>query len=85
MLLIVSPQGSVRALYEEAIDLAAIGTLTICRASHVEPDAHGQWFADLSPVHGPCIGPFHKRYEALAAERRWLEGHVLSPVDNPTS
>ncbi len=62
----------VRCLYDEAIDLAALGRLSITRASHVEPDDAGQWFADLAPVSGPRLGPFDRRSEALEAERAWL-------------
>jgi hypothetical protein len=86
MLLVVSPLGIVRCLYGEAIDLSELGTLTITRASHVEPDAHGQWWADLAPVGGPRRGPFRQRSQALAAERIWLEEHCLGPamdVDAP--
>ena len=47
MQLVVAPGGAVRCLYDEAIDLAALGQLEITRASHVEPDARGRWTADL--------------------------------------
>ncbi|MBL8794615.1 MAG: hypothetical protein JNM56_11980, partial [Planctomycetia bacterium] len=56
----------------------ALGLIAIRRASHVEPAAEGSWFADLSPVDGPVLGPFRLRSEALAAERRWLEDHWLT-------
>ena len=39
--LLVVPGGTVRAVYAEAIDLAALGRPSITRASHVEPDADG--------------------------------------------
>jgi hypothetical protein len=78
--LVISPQGDVRCLYSENINLVAIGSLSIIRASHVEPDAQGFWIADLSPVHGPSLGPFALRSEALAAEVAWLEGHRLSAI-----
>ena len=82
MVLIVSPLGIVRYLYDEAIDLSALGAVTITRASHVEPDAHGQWWADLTPVGGPHLGPFGRRSQALAAERLWLEDQNLPrPMD----
>ncbi len=58
MLLIVNPRGVVHCLYDEAIDLSALGTLTIRRASHVEPDAQGRWWSDLTPAGGPRVGPF---------------------------
>lgn len=73
MVLIVEPGGGVRCLYSELIDLAALGRPHIRRASHVEPDAGGQWHADLSPVGGPVLGPFSSRSAALRSEQEWLE------------
>jgi hypothetical protein len=49
----------------------------IRRASHVEADKAGRWFADLSPVAGPVLGPFDRRSEALAAEHEWLLANRL--------
>lgn len=77
MQLLVSPNGEVRCIYEEIIDLATLGPITISRASHVEPDSNGGWWADLAPVQGPKFGPFSLRSEALQAERAWLEKHWL--------
>ena len=54
--LIVSPDGTIRAVYAEAIDLGVLGHLVISRASHVEPDDSGRWLADLTPVAGPVLG-----------------------------
>lgn len=76
MTLIVDPQGSVRCVYGETLDLSALGSVSIRRASHVEPDAHGQWWADLAPVSGPRLGPFMLRSVALAAEQQWLDAHL---------
>ncbi len=73
--LVVDPSGRISCIYDEAIDLAALGAMSIVRASHVEPDAAGRWVADLAPVGGPALGPFALRSEALAAERAWLEAH----------
>jgi hypothetical protein len=78
MQLTILTDGSVRCIYDETIDLTALGLLTISRASHVEPDSNGQWFADLRPVGGPILGPFTVRSEALAAERTWLEQNWLA-------
>ena len=78
MQLLIDREGNARCLYGEEIDLTALGELSIRRASHVEPDANGQWWADLGPVAGPRLGPFPKRSEALAAERVWLEEHWLN-------
>lgn len=77
MQMLIDSQGQVRCLYTEALDLAAIGPHTIRRASHVEPDAAGRWWADLSLVSGPCLGPYLQRSAALAAEQTWLESNVL--------
>ena len=77
MQLMIRPDGTVHCLYGEELDLHQIGSLAIARGSHVEPDATGQWTADLSPVNGPRLGPFSSRSDALAAERQWLETHWL--------
>ena len=77
MELIVQADGSLRCLYDEAVDLSAFGQVTIRRASYVEPTDQGQWQADLSPVGGPVLGPFTLRSEALAAEVDWLRMHWL--------
>jgi hypothetical protein len=78
MKLIITPGGAVRCIYGEEIDLAALGSPIITRASHVEPDQQGRWSADLSPVGGPVLGDFATRSEALAAEQAWLETNWLS-------
>jgi hypothetical protein len=82
MVLTIDPQGGVCCVYDEKFDLAALGTLHIRRASQVEPDEAGQWWADLAPVDGPRLGPFHRRSQALDAERSWLETRWL-PVAPP--
>ena len=79
MQLVIQPDGIVRCVYGETLDLHALGNLEISRGSHVEPDSNGQWFADLSPVAGPRLGPFSKRSDALDAETEWLEHHWLNP------
>jgi hypothetical protein len=73
----VDKGGTVTLLYDEALDAAALGDVSIRRASHVEPDAAGSWWADLAPAGGPRLGPFPLRSQALAAERAWLEEHLL--------
>jgi len=79
MQLLIVPTGNIRCLYSETIDLTGLGQLTISRGSQVEPDATGQWYADLAPVGGPRLGPFPQRSTALLAELAWLEAHWLSP------
>ena len=77
MLLVVHPNGDVSSIYDEAIDLAALGRPAITRASHVEPGPDGRWSADLRPCGGPVLGPYEHRSAALDAERVWLEAHWL--------
>ena len=77
MQLVVRPGGDVRCLYGEELDLSVLGKLSIECGSHVEPTDDDRWTADLSPVDGPVLGPFHARSEALNAERQWLEQHWL--------
>ena len=77
MQLVIKPDGAVRCLYTEEIDLNTLGRPVISRGSYVEPDQHGRWFVDLSPVAGPRLGPFGHRSEALVAEIAWLEANWL--------
>jgi hypothetical protein len=72
MELVIGCDGAVKCIYDEELDLREIGKLQITRASHVEPDRDGFWWADMGPVDGPVLGPFRSRTEALEAERRWL-------------
>ncbi len=77
MQLIIEASGKVRAIYSEAIPLATLGSPSITRASHVEPNPDGCWSADLSPVGGPILGPYPSRSVALDGEVAWLEAHWL--------
>ena len=76
MELVVDTGGGVRCVYGEELDLREIGKLQITRASHVEPDRDGFWWADMGPVDGPVLGPYRSRSEALEAERGWLAVRV---------
>ena len=76
MELVVGADGGVKCIYDETLDLREIGRPTITRASHVEPDQDGFWWADMGPSGGPVLGPFGSRSEALAAERGWLIGRA---------
>ncbi|MCR9116145.1 MAG: hypothetical protein NXI22_04250 [bacterium] len=77
MQLVVEPNGSIRCMYGEQVDLSKLGRMSIKRGSHVEPNLNGKWIADLSPVNGPTLGPFPNRSDALAAEVSWLETNWL--------
>ena len=76
MQIVIGTNGTARCLYGEAIDLGKLGTLTITRASHVEPDDSGQWFASM--IDGPVLGPFVRRSDALQAEADWLHTNRLA-------
>ena len=77
MQMVVQKDGTARFIYGELLDLACLGQVQICRASNVEPDEAGRWWADLSPMAGPMLGPFDRRSDALAEEAAWLENHVI--------
>ena len=70
MRLVIDPSGKARGIYTDALRdvYEALGSMTVRRASHVEPGEDGLWYADLSPVNGPVLGPFRLRQEALEAE-----------------
>ena len=78
MNILILPDGTLRCVYAEAIELTQLGSQAIKRASHVEPDANGGWHVDLSPVGGPALGPFTNRSDALRAEVDWLDANWLT-------
>ena len=78
MELVVDAGGDVRCVYGEELDLRELGKLQITRASHVEPDTDGYWWADMGPLGGPVLGPYGSRSEALRVEREWLMAARLS-------
>lgn len=74
--------GNLVSIYSEeaAKILKNIGSkLNITRASFVEPDENGYWWADLSPVGGPKLGPYPPecREDALKDEVEWLKKRWL--------
>ena len=76
--IVVDETGDLLFLHDDALaDLLGEGAPTIERASHVEPDEHGLWFADLSPVEGPRLSGFRLRSQALEAEAQWLRENRL--------
>jgi hypothetical protein len=76
MELVIGSDGVARCIYDEALDLREIGKLQITRASHVEPDADGFWWADMGPVGGAVLGPYVSRTETLRAARGWLAARM---------
>ena len=74
--LTIRPEGSLIAIYTEALDLVSLGDIQIRRVSHVEPDERGQWWADLSPIHGPILGPYSNRSQALNAEHQYITSRI---------
>ena len=69
--------GNLRYIYTDALSsLNKLGEVKTCRASHVEP-VGSEWFADLSPIDGPKLGPFKLREEALQAEVTWIYRHKI--------
>ncbi len=76
--LVVTTTGTVKTIYSETLDFTVFGFPVIRRASHVEADEHGRWWADLQPVGGPVLGPFPIRSAALKAENAWLETYWLT-------
>lgn len=85
MELYISSQGLIRALYDEFLPFQCLGSVQIQRASHVEPDDMGNWWADLGPSGGPILGPFPLRSAALDAEQEWLTRHMLDSPHNTST
>jgi hypothetical protein len=83
MILRIDSAGAIHTIYAEQVDLGLLGVPSIHRASFVEPDQRGLWWADLTPVNGPVHGPFRHRSEALEMEQQWLIEHWL--LRQPTS
>lgn len=80
MEIVISFDGRLHAIYDDAFGLQELGNVSIRRASHVEPTEEGMWLADLSPMQGPVLGPFVWRQEAVEAELGWLRKNWLTNV-----
>ena len=88
MELVVGVDGVSRCIYDEALDLREIGKFQITRASHVEPDRDGFWWADMGPSGGPVLGPYASdgsteggegvacSEDAVSASGQWLADAV---------
>ena len=71
---LIDSQGRIKYLHSDEMNSLRerLGSFTIRRASNVDPDEAGNWYADLAPVEGPHLGSFDTRAEALGAEAEWL-------------
>ena len=56
MQMMIQPDGTIRCVYGDELDLLTLGLTDITRASHVEPLPSGDWLVDLAPVGGPGNG-----------------------------
>jgi hypothetical protein len=65
--LIVSPDGTIRAVYAEAIDLGVLGHHVISRASHVEPTDSVR-FPAISPPKANKVVPFFVSFHRGATQ-----------------
>lgn len=75
--IVINNDGSITTVYSDDLhSLYDEGSVSIKRASHVEPGDNGKWYADLSPVSGPVLGPFTLRQEALDEEVKWLRNNL---------
>jgi hypothetical protein len=77
MILSISSKGDIRGIYTDEFPWRELGKPMVQRASNVEPDHLGLWWADLAVSGGPRIGPFARRADAIAVEVAWLEKHRL--------
>lgn len=84
-LVVIADTGEVRFIYDD--DLISVsrqlGAGYTKRASNVDPGQDDMWYADLSPVGGPLLGPYDKRATAIDAEVAWLEeNNIPEPLKN---
>jgi hypothetical protein len=74
----VNPDGTVVAVYTDAIDLRVVGYVRAVRASAVEWDEGRQaWVARILAT-GEALGPFPTRAAAVDAERTVLGAHLFT-------
>jgi hypothetical protein len=74
----VNPDGTVVAVYTDAIDLRVVGHVRAVRASAVEWDEGRQaWVARILAT-GEALGPFPTRAAAVDAERTVLGAHLFT-------
>jgi hypothetical protein len=81
--ILIAADGSIRFIWDdELVELITAGTARVDRASRVDPSPGGPqfagWTVDLTLSDGPVLSGFALRSQALAAERKWIEEHVLT-------
>jgi hypothetical protein len=69
----VTPDGTVRCLHTDAIDLRRLGRLEVTRASNVEFDNRTQHWTVSLPDGTVLCDDFIRRDDALAWERDYFE------------
>jgi hypothetical protein len=88
MKLSISRDGTITAIYSDSLAplIEGAANVAITRASNVEPDQFGQWWATMHASAndrinpGRVFGPFKLRSEALAAEVAYLEARLFPGV-----
>jgi len=68
--------GNASCIYDEAINLSAIGAVSIRRASHVEPGRTGRVAGGHGDSRRSQAGPVYRRSEALASEEQYILSHL---------
>ena len=74
--LLIAPDGAIRCISAEEIDLSSFGKLAIQRASHVESTASGDWTVDLSPVGGPVLGEIEDAHNFAGMRAAWSDART---------
>ena len=76
----ILPDGTVKFIFDDALrPVLDIGISDVRRASHVELEETEdglKWFADMSLVEGPKLGPFDSRDLAVKEEINWLNANI---------
>ncbi len=75
MKLFVRPDGTIQSIYQEEVNLDALGPFQISRASHVEPGEKGDW--EVRMLDGVVYKGFRLRSEALSFEVLKVEERMM--------
>lgn len=69
-------QTALQAAYEDSLPSATC-VLPVSDGYKIVDTQANKWFADMTPVSGPVLGPFATRDQATAAELDWLDMHNI--------